>query len=79
MQEHRGDEHQGLFKPTEGKQRYPEKHTVRAEVTAALTPRETLSHDHISALLWLKSEMGKELEGVWKKVTRGQRGATLFV
>lgn len=43
-------------------------------MTVPLTPRETLSHDHVSALLRLQSETGKRgIKGA-ERVTWGQRG-----
>lgn len=44
-------------------------------MTATLTQRETLSHDHLGALLWLQNERGIESG----KGDVGAEGGGLFV
>ncbi len=43
-------------------------------MTVALTQRETLSHDHLGALLWPRSERGKRGLKRTEEVTWGAEG-----
>lgn len=82
MQEHWGDAHQGVIPAHWGKAEISGAAQRRSEVTATQTLRETLSHDRISALLWLQNERGGEPGKSLEKVTwgpRGGRGRVLFV
>lgn len=73
MQEHWGDAHQGVIPAHWGKAEISGAAQRRSEVTATQTLRETLSHDRISALLWLQNERGGG--GARKEFGKGDMGA----